>query len=99
MTITKTQDNETVTLALSGSLDTMTSPELFDALLPLFDGTDRVVLDFKEIRYISSAGLRVLLQGEKTAKSKGSAMMLQNVPNEVMEVFDMTGFSDILTFL
>ncbi len=99
MTITKTQDNETVTLALSGSLDTMTSPELFDALMPLFDGADRVVLDFKEIGYISSAGLRVLLQGEKTSKNKGSAMMLQNVSVEVMEVFDMTGFSDILTFL
>ena len=96
MTITKTQENGTFTLALQGSLDTTTAPQLYDDLMPLFDGAEQVILDFAGVGYVSSAGLRVLLQGEKTAKAKGGAMTLMHVSDDVMEVLDMTGFSDIL---
>ncbi len=97
MTINQSQENGTVTLTLEGSLDTATSPRFFDMLLPLFDETRQIILDFTGVEYVSSAGLRVLLQGEKTAKAKDSAMTLIHVSDDVMEVFEMTGFSDILT--
>ena len=99
MTITKTQDNEIVTLALSGSLDTATAPLLYDALLPLFDDAEQVMLDFAELEYVSSAGLRVLLQGEKTAIAKGRQMTLTHVSDGIMEVLEMTGFTDILNII
>ncbi len=99
MTITKTQDNGTITLALSGSLDTATAPQLYDALLPLFDESEQVTLDFAELEYVSSAGLRVLLQGEKTAMAKGRQMTLAHVSDGIMEVLEMTGFTDILNII
>ena len=99
MTITKTQDNGTITLALSGSLDTATAPLLYDALLPLFDDAEQVMLDFAELEYVSSAGLRVLLQGEKTAIAKGRQMTLTHVSDGIMEVLEMTGFTDILNII
>jgi anti-anti-sigma factor len=96
MMINKTQNGETVTLTLAGSLDTATAPQLFDALPPLFDEARQVILDLAALSYVSSAGLRVLLQAEKTAMAKGRKMTLRHVSEEVMEVFEMTGFSDIL---
>ncbi len=99
MIINKTQENGTVTLTLSGSLDTATAPQLFDVLLPLFDDAEQVTLDFTEIEYVSSAGLRVLLQGEKTAMAKGKQMTLTHISDDVMEVLEMTGFTDVLTII
>ena len=98
MTINRTQDGEIITLVLEGRLDTTTSPSLQEVLVPEFDTATQVNLDFAELKYVSSAGLRVLLMGEKTAKAKGAKMTLLNVSDEIMEVFKMTGFSDILRF-
>ena len=98
MTITRTQDGETTTLALDGRLDTTTSPTLQQDLVPEFNTATKVNLDCTNLKYVSSAGLRVLLMGEKTAKAKGAKMALLNVSAEVMEVFDMTGFNDVLRF-
>jgi len=91
-------ENETV-FALSGRLDTVTAPQLQAALLPAFEQATSITLDLNEIVYLSSAGLRVLLLAQKTAQAKGAALRLTRVCPEVMEVFVMTGFSDMLTIL
>jgi anti-anti-sigma factor len=96
MNINKTQSGGKTVLALSGRLDTTTAQTLQEALIPEFDIAKHVEADFAELSYISSAGLRVLLIGEKTAKTKGGKFTLVNVSAEIMEVFEMTGFADIL---
>jgi anti-anti-sigma factor len=96
MTITKTRENESLVLALEGRLDTATAPQLQETLLPAFEEAKTITLDLKGLAYVSSAGLRVLLLGEKTAKSKDASMVLTGVSEEVMEVLEMTGFVDIL---
>ncbi len=95
MTITKHQNDSTLTLALQGRLDTVTSPELESVLDECLDGTDSLVLDFSELDYISSAGLRVLLSAHKAMAGKGG-MKIVKVNDIVTEVFDVTGFADIL---
>ena len=97
MEITKTENNATTVLSLSGRLDTTTAPQLQDVLIPVLDEAAEIVLDFAALAYVSSAGLRVLLTGQKTAKAKNVSMIIRNVSEEIAEVFDMTGFSDILT--
>lgn len=97
MNIDKTQSGDKTTFALSGRLDTTTAPQLQQELIPAFDTSKQVELDFTDLTYVSSAGLRVLLMGEKTAKAKGGSMTLTKVSSEIMEVFQMTGFADILT--
>jgi anti-anti-sigma factor len=96
MTINKTQDGGKLTIALEGKLDTTTAPRLQDILIPAFDEAKEIMLDFSALAYVSSAGLRVLLMGEKTAKSKGCNLTLAGVSAEIMEVFEMTHFADIL---
>ena len=97
MNIIKTNGDGNVTLALDGRLDTTTAPLLQDQLIPAFDEAKEIRLDFSQLAYVSSAGLRVLLMGQKTAKAKGASMVLCGVSPEIMEVLDMTGFSDMLT--
>jgi anti-anti-sigma factor len=99
MEINKTQNGDTTTLALSGRLDTETAPQLQAVLLPELETAYTVVLDFSGINYVSSAGLRVLLMGEKSAKAKRRMQQLTNVSADVMDVFEMTGFSAILHFI
>ena len=94
MTITKTQENDTLTLNLQGRLDTTTAPQL-EGELGALDGVKNLVLDFEGLEYISSAGLRVLLKAQKQMNSQGG-MVIRNVNSDIMEVFDITGFSDIL---
>jgi anti-anti-sigma factor len=100
MEIKKTEigTNEAV-LALAGRLDTLTAAQLQPALVGLLEAGSNVTLDFEKLDYMSSAGLRVLLIGEKTAEKSGLSMKIHNVSATVMEVFDMTGFSDILTIV
>ena len=96
MTITKKLENSKLTLTVSGRLDTVTAPELEAEIKQSVDGITDLVLDFSSLDYISSAGLRVLLSSQKIMKQKGS-MVVTHVNETVMEVFDVTGFSDILT--
>ena len=93
MKINFNKNNDTLTVALDGRLDTTTSPELEGFLGKNYDGTGSIVIDCEKLMYVSSAGLRVLLATQK--KTKG-AMKLTNVYELVMEVFEMTGFADIL---
>lgn len=96
MTITKKAEGASVTLAVEGRLDTVTSPELEAELNASFAGTEELTLDFAGLEYISSAGLRVLLMAQKKMNAQGK-MRVINVGETVGEVFDITGFSDILT--
>ena len=96
MNITKKTEGKTLTIALEGRLDTVTAPELEAALKTAMDGTDSLTLDFGKLDYISSAGLRVLLSAHKVMSRKGG-MKVIHVNEIVKEVFDVTGFSDILT--
>lgn len=97
MIINKTTNGDKVEFALSGRLDTITCTQLQEVLIPAFDENPNLVLDFKELDYVSSAGLRTLLMGQKTANAKSGTMVVRNVSEEIMEVFEMTGFSDFLT--
>ncbi|MCL1857735.1 MAG: STAS domain-containing protein [Oscillospiraceae bacterium] len=99
MTINKTQENGKLILAIEGRLDTTTAPQFQNVLIPAFDKAKEVMLDFKNLVYVSSAGLRVLLMGQKTAKAKSCSMTVTGVSDDVMEILEMTGFSDMLTII
>ena len=99
MEIKKNEINEGVELILAGRLDTVTAPKLQTALSDALQSFEAAELDFTAIEYVSSAGLRVLLQGQKNAQGTGKSMKLKNVSTEVMEVFDVTGFTGILTII
>ena len=99
MDIAKTNDKNKTTFTLSGRLDTTTAPQLQEVLIPEFDTSEDITLDFSGLAYVSSAGLRVLLMGEKTAKAKEGKLTLVNVSDEIKEVFEMTGFTDILNIV
>ncbi len=96
MEITKKANGAQLELALSGRLDTTTAPQLEEELTASLTGVTELVLDFKDLEYLSSAGLRVLLGAQKIMNTQGS-MVLRNVIPDIMEVFEITGFSDILT--
>ena len=93
MKIDFNKTNDILNIALDGRLDTTTAPEFEDFLEENYDGTYALVIDCEKLVYISSAGLRVLLGAQKKAKD---SMKLINVCELVMEVFEMTGFADIL---
>ena len=96
MEIFKSQKDTALTVALSGRLDTTTAPQLEGELKSTLRGVTELILDFTKLEYISSAGLRVLLGAQKEMNRRGS-MKLIGVCDTVKEVFDITGFSDILT--
>ena len=96
LNISKTIKNGNAVFALEGRLDTVTAPELEKELKDSFDGVSELTLDFAGLDYISSAGLRVLLAAQKVMNRQGS-MKVANVNETIMEIFEVTGFSDILT--
>lgn len=96
MNVIATDCESHIRLLVDGRVDTNTSPQLQQAILEAFQKKKELVVDFLNVSYISSAGLRALLIGQKTAASKGGSMKLTNVSKEVMSVFTMTGFAKIL---
>jgi anti-sigma B factor antagonist len=96
MTINKIENGSAMTISLEGRLDTTTSPALEKELNEVLPKINELVFDFSKLEYISSAGLRVLLTAHKAMSRKGG-MKVTNVNEIVQEVFDVTGFSDILT--
>lgn len=95
MTIERKTENDVVTLTLAGRLDTATAPELETEVDACAGVVKDLVLDLKDLEYTSSAGLRVILKAQKMMNKQGS-MKLIHVNEDVMEVFDITGFLDIL---
>lgn len=96
MTIEIKKNAEETVIELAGRLDTTTAPALEKTVSCDIEGTKDLIFDFKKVEYISSAGLRVLLGTQKKMQKIGS-MKVINVCEEIMEIFEMTGFSDILT--
>ena len=96
MTITQKKDGGKLTVELGGRLDTTTAPQLESELRPALDGVSELMLDMKDLEYISSAGLRVLLSTQKIMNKQGS-MVILNANESILEIFEVTGFSDILT--
>ena len=96
MVVTKTLEEKVLNVKVEGKLDTVTAPELEAELAEVIDEADELIFDFDGLEYVSSAGLRILLATEKIMKSKGG-MKVINVSAVIMEIFDITGFSDILT--
>ena len=94
--IQKTTENGKAIFSLSGRLDTNTAPELEKAIKASTDGITDLELDLEKLDYISSAGLRVLLASQKLMSKQGK-MVIRNANESVMEIFEVTGFSDILT--
>lgn len=95
MTINKTLNGEALTIALEGRLDTTTAPTLDDELKTALNGVSALTFDLEKLEYISSAGLRVLLSAQKVMNKQGN-MVVKNVSEEINEIFEVTGFVDIL---
>ncbi len=96
MTISKKQDGDVLELFLGGRLDTTTAPQLEQELGASLDGVKELILNMESLEYLSSAGLRVLLQAQKRMSRQGT-MKVTHVSEIVMEIFEVTGFLQILT--
>jgi anti-sigma B factor antagonist len=96
MTIHQEKNGNALLIALEGRLDTMTAPNLEETLKEALEGVTELTFDFEKLDYLSSAGLRVLLAAQKTMNRQG-AMKVKNVNEIIQEIFEVTGFSDILT--
>ena len=96
MTIKTEKNGGALAVFVEGRLDTNTAPELDDTLKSSLEGVTELTLDLEKLDYLSSAGLRVLLSAQKTMNRQGT-MVVKNVNETIMEIFEVTGFSDILT--
>ena len=96
MTISKIRENDMLTVAVEGRLDAVTSPELEEVLDESLGGVKTLVFDFKDLEYISSAGLRVLISAMQSMTGQGGSLSVINASQEVLNIFDITGLSDIL---
>ena len=96
MKINKTQSGTELTIALDGRLDTVTAPELESELSGL-SGVTKLIIDMEKLVYVSSAGLRVLLAAQKKMDGNGGSMVVRNANEEIREIFEVTGFDEILT--
>ena len=98
LNINKTIENGKAAFSLEGRLDTVSAPELEAELKDALDGVSELTLDLEKLEYISSAGLRVLLAAQKEMNKRG-AMKIAHVGETIMEIFEVTGFSEILTIV
>lgn len=99
MEVIKTQNGTELTMKLIGRLDTNASPAVKDEMdTALDEGVESFILDLEECDYVASSGLRAILSAQKKMNALQGTMVVKNVISDVMEVFEMTGFSDILTF-
>lgn len=96
LNITKEKNEDHLTIKLEGRLDTISAPQLEKELRQELSDTKYLVLDFSQLDYLSSAGLRVILSAQKVMNQQGE-MIVRNVSDMIMEIFEVTGFSEILT--
>ena len=97
MEITTKSDGSALNVSVSGRMDTTTAPQLEAVLKEKMENAEELVLDFSGLEYISSAGLRVLLSAQKRMNAQGGTMRVTGANEIIKEIFDVTGFSDILT--
>ena len=97
MTIVKERQNDSLILRLEGRLETGTADKLQEAIEQESEGLIHLTIDMTQLTYLTSAGLRVLLRTKKRLQATGGDMVLTNVNKDIMEVFGITGFDDILT--
>ncbi|MCR5008846.1 MAG: STAS domain-containing protein [Oribacterium sp.] len=95
LNIDKNVDGKNLNICLTGRLDTTTAPDLEKVVKENLEGVETLVFDFMNLEYVSSAGLRVLLGTQKTMNKQGN-MIIRNASDDVKEIFQVTGFSDIL---
>ncbi len=98
MTIDEHKEGDSLVLVLNGKVDVHSSDELTNVILRSFQKTDSLVLDMKDVIYVSSAGLRAFMLGQRTAASKGSGFSLINVRDEIKAIFRTTGFDKLLKY-
>lgn len=96
LNIIKEKNEEQLTIKLEGRLDTISAPQLEKEMQQALCGIQELVLDLSQLAYLSSAGLRVILSAQKVMNRQGK-MIVQHVPDMIMEIFEVTGFSEILT--
>ena len=96
MQITKTVENDNLTLSLEGRLDTLTAPQLEAEVNGKLDGVKTLIFDFQNLAYVSSAGLRILFMAQKIMNKQGK-MIVRNANADIKDIFAVTGFSNILT--
>ncbi len=96
MNVTRQEENGTLTLLVEGRLDTTTAPQL-EEQIPTGTQIQTLILDLSKLEYVSSAGLRVLLCAQKQMSAQGGKLIVKNAQDAVLEVFEITGFNDILT--
>lgn len=96
MEINKIKDGTALTIELEGRLDTVSAPQLETELKKSISGVETLIFDFAKLEYLSSAGLRVLLASQKVMNRQGQ-MIIKNVNSTIMDIFEVTGFSEILT--
>ena len=99
LNITKEENGKEITLILEGKVDTTTSPALSEEVEPLMEAYDTIIFDLKDVLYVSSSGLRVFLDTDKKMIDTNKTVKFKNVPDSVMEIFDMTGFVGVLNFI
>ena len=97
MTISSIQEGSCLTLMVEGSINSQTSPEFEKAVNASLENADRLILDFSEVNYISSAGLRVIISAHRWMEGKGGSMVIRGVSKSVLETFELTGFDSFLT--
>lgn len=96
MQITKTVENDKLTIALEGRLDTLTAPQLEAEVNGKLDGVKTLIFDFQNLAYVSSAGLRILFMAQRVMNKQGK-MIVRNANADIKDIFTVTGFSNILT--
>ncbi|MCR5431649.1 MAG: STAS domain-containing protein [Lachnospiraceae bacterium] len=97
MTLSETRNGELITISVEGRVDASTSGGLQSSILLAFQKVKNLTIDFEKCEYVSSAGLRALLIGQKTAQSKGGEMKLINVSEAILSVLKLSGFDSIIT--
>ncbi len=96
--VNKEKNGSELLITLEGILDSPAAPTLSEALDGCYDGLTKLIFEFKDLEYLTSAGLRVLLEAQQEMDDIEGEMVLRNVSDEIMEVFELTGFDDVLTF-
>ena len=99
LNITKEENGNEITLILEGKVDTSASPALSEEVEPLMEAYDTIIFDLKDVLYVSSSGLRIFLDTDKKMIDTNKTVKFKNVPDPVMEIFDMTGFAGVLNFI